>query len=182
MSLIDMKWYALQVQPRCEARVSMTLSTKGYEVFAPMYSRRQKRNGRLVEIHSPLFPTYLFCQYKSMIRHRMVDSPGVVRIVGFGNTPIPIDDVEMSSLQTLYNSGVRAQPWQFIEDGARVRIVTGALKDVEGIFVQSKGAKRVIVNITLLYRSLMVEIDGADIELLASPARKTTNVSAAAGR
>lgn len=182
MSLIDMKWYALQVQPRCESRVSQTLSMKGYEVFSPTYSRRQNQNGRLIQKHTPLFPTYLFCQYNSTIRQRMVDSPGVVRIVGFGNSPVPIDDAEINSIQTLYQSGVRAQPWQFIDDGARVRVVNGALKGVEGIFVQSKGAKRVIVNITLLYRSLMVEIDGADIEVLTNPARKITPARAPVGK
>ena len=173
MSLIDMKWYALKVQPRCEGRASEALAMKGYEVFSPTYSTKHRRNGLLVEKDVPLFPTYLFCRYNRTIPQRIVDSPGIVRFVGFGNSPLPIDDTEIDSIRTLYHSGVRAQPWQFISHGTRVRIVNGALAGVEGIFVQSKGAMRVILTITLLYRSLMVEVDGADIETVTEPKRKT---------
>lgn len=173
MSLIDMKWYALQVQPRCEGRASHALAQKGYEVFSPTYSTKHRRNGLLVQKDVPLFPTYLFCRYNKTIPQRIVDSPGIVRFVGFGNDPVPLDDTEINSIRTLYQSGVRAQPWQFISYGARVRIVNGALKGVEGIFVQTKGAMRVILNISLLYRSLMIEIEGADIEPVTEPKRKT---------
>ena len=173
MSLIDMKWYALQVQPRCEGRASEALSLKGYEVFSPTYSTKRRRNGLLVERDVPLFPTYLFCRYNRTIPQRIVDSPGIVRFIGFGNSPTPIDDTEIDSIRMLYQSGIRAQPWQFISRGTRVRIVNGALKGVEGIFVQSKGAMRVVLNISLLYRALMVEIDGADIETVTEPRRKT---------
>ena len=171
MSLIDMKWYALQVQPRCESRVSTTLSLKGYEVLSPTYSIKQRRNGQLIQKEAPLFPTYLFCRYNQSLPQRIVDSPGIVRFVSFGNTPVPIDDTEINSIRTLYQSGVRAQPWQFIPHGTRVRIVNGALEGVEGIFVESKSAMRVVLNITLLYRSLMIELDGADIETVKVPKR-----------
>lgn len=182
MSLIDMKWYALQVQPRCEGLASQALSMKGYEVFSPTYSTKHRRHGLLVEKNVPLFPTYLFCRYNRTIPQRIVDSPGVVRFIGFGNSPVPIDDTEIDSIRTLYHSGVRAQPWQFISQGTRVRIVNGALEGVEGIFVQGKGAMRVILNISLLYRSLMVEVDGADVETITEPKRKTKPPQRAAAR
>lgn len=166
MSLIDMKWYALQVRPKWEEHASHSLSMKGYHIFSPTYISRKRRRGRVIEARVPIFPTYLFCRYQSTIRQRMIESPGVVRIVGFGDTPASVDDAEINSMQTLYYSCERAQPWHYIQDGTRVRITSGALKGVEGIFVRAKNSSRVVVNITLLQRSLMVEVDGDDLDPL----------------
>jgi hypothetical protein len=45
-------------------------------------------------------------------------------------------------------------------------VVHGALAGLEGIFLESKTQHRVVVSVTLLQRSLAVEIDSADVLLL----------------
>jgi hypothetical protein len=52
-------------------------------------------------------------------------------------------------------------------------VVHGALAGLEGIFLESKTQHRVVVSITLLQRSLAVEIDSADV-LLLRPFRKAS--------
>jgi transcription antitermination factor NusG len=164
VSLIDSRWYALQVWSRHEGQVTSLLAKKGYEIFSPTFTVTGQRRGRAHTRDIPMFPGYVFCQYREGIRERIVDCQNVVRIVGFAGRPAPIDDVEIASIQRLYFSGERAYPWQFITGGQRVRIVSGALKGVEGIFIRGKDRHRVIVSIALLQRSVMVEVGGEHIE------------------
>ena len=168
MSLVDFKWYALQVRPKWEQRVARVLSLKGYTVFAPTFTIRKPGRPRGSDTTAPIFPAYVLCRYEATVAHRMVDSPCVIRLVGYGHTPTPVDDREMASLQLLYASGLPSYPWQYYRRGQRIRVTSGALAGVEGYFVRIKGTDRVIVNLTILQRSIMVEFDGAMVEALPS--------------
>ena len=167
-------WYALQVRLRHEKAVSAALRNKGYEEFLPLYHLRRHWAARIAEIELPLFPGYVFCQFDSSDRRApIVTTPGVIRIVVFGAEPVPVDDREMAVVHEVIDSGIAAEPWPWLAAGQRVRVVHGALAGLEGIFLESKTQHRVVVSITLLQRSLAVEIDSADV-LLLRPFRKAS--------
>jgi transcription antitermination factor NusG len=51
-----------------------------------------------------------------------------------------------------------------LQEGQRVRIVDGPLKGVEGVLVQSKPNKGLLViSVELLRRSVAVEVDGTQV-------------------
>jgi len=50
-------------------------------------------------------------------------------------------------------------PWPFLRIGQRVRVEYGALRDVEGILLQTKGTQRLVLSVSLLQRSVAVEVD-----------------------
>jgi transcription antitermination factor NusG len=54
-----------------------------------------------------------------------------------------------------------ARPWPFLEVGQWVRIDHGAMQDLEGILVAVRKQHRLIVSVTLLERSVAVDIDEA---------------------
>jgi transcription antitermination factor NusG len=72
---------------------------------------------------------------------------------------MPIEEEEIVSLQKIVASGVHAGPWPFMKVGQRIRIVHGALEGVEGLLSALKGTHRLVVSITLLQRSVAVEVD-----------------------
>jgi transcription antitermination factor NusG len=161
------RWYALQVRQRYEKAVSAALRSKGYEEFLPLYRSRRRWATRIAEIDLPLFPGYVFCQFGSSDRRvPIVTTPGVLRIVGFGADPVPVDDREMAAIRDVIDSGIAAEPWPWLAAGQRVRIAHGVLAGLEGIFLESKTQHRVVLSITLLQRSLAVQIDSADVTLL----------------
>jgi transcriptional antiterminator RfaH len=164
--LIHGKWYALQVRPRREVFVQDSLKDKGYEVFFPSAVRRRESAQRVTRAVAPIFPGYLFCQYREEIKCRILETAYVVRLVGLQGMPTPVDDCEMSHLVRVYNQGLPMEPAQYLNEGARVRIRAGPLKDVEGIFVQRRGACRLLLAVTLLCRALSVEVDGVDVEVV----------------
>ena len=97
------------------------------------------------------------------IPFRIVTTPGVVSIVGFGNEPMPVSDSEIEAVRTVLHSGVAAEPCPFLCEGQQIRVINGPLNGVEGILVEKKDASRIVISITMLQRSMSVEIDSESI-------------------
>jgi transcription antitermination factor NusG len=163
-------WFALQVRTRQEASVAQQLNGQGYERFLPLYKLRKRWSDRIKEVNAPLFPGYLFCRFNPQDRLPILKTPGVIQIVGFNNGPTAVDEGEIRSIQTLVTAGVPHQPWPFLAAGDRVRIESGPLLGLEGILVDVKRSHRLVLSVTLLQRSVAVEIDSALIAAV-SPAR-----------
>jgi len=158
---IEYPWFALQVRTRHESGVANYLHGQGYESFLPLYKCRRRWSDRVKEVQTPLFPGYLFCRFDPRDRLPVMKTPGVMQIVGVNRVPVPVDEVEISAIQTLVMSGIPNQPWPFLQVGERVRIESGSLCGFEGILMDFKGTHRLVLSITLLQRSVSVEIDSA---------------------
>jgi transcription antitermination factor NusG len=152
-------WFALQVWSRKEPTVAAQLEGQGFECFLPKYTTVRRWSDRAKELERPLFPGYLFCRFDFENRRSLVMSPGVIQILGFGRKPMPLEDREMAAIQQAVCSGLPRQPWPYLEVGERVRVDQGSLSGLEGILVSLKGHHRVILSITLLQRSIALEID-----------------------
>jgi transcription antitermination factor NusG len=85
--------------------------------------------------------------------------PGVLHFVGIGKAPVAIDDDEITAIQTAVKSGLSAEPWPYLEAGQRVMLEDGPLAGLEGFLVEVRKRYRVVVSVTLLKRSVAVEID-----------------------
>lgn len=155
----DYPWFALHVRACYEKTAAAFLGGKGYQWFLPLYKCRRRWSDRTKEIELPLFPGYLFCRFDIQNRFPILTTPGVLLVVGTGKTPIAIDQAEISAIQTLVESGLSTQPWPFLQIGERVRISYGALNGLEGILLDFKGRQRLVLSVTLLQRSVAVEID-----------------------
>jgi transcription antitermination factor NusG len=137
----------------------MHLQEKGYEVFLPAYVSSRKWSDRVKSLSLPLFPGYLFCRFDVNARLPILITPGVQSIVGVGKTPVSVDEAEISAVHHVLEAGVPAQPWPYVAMGQRVLVEQGPLEGLTGIVVRAKGADRLIVSVSLLMRSVSVEID-----------------------
>jgi transcriptional antiterminator NusG len=162
-------WFALQVRVRREETVADHLVGKGYELFLPLYKNRKLWSDRVKEVDAPLFPGYLFCRFDPLNRLPILKTPWVVRIVGYNHSLVPIDVAEIAAIRTLVSSGLPTQPCPYLGLGDRVRIESGPLRGMEGLLTKFKGNHRLIVSVTLLQRSVAVEIDSA----LVTPVHST---------
>jgi len=156
----QLSWYVLRIQSRLASVASTTLRGKGYEEFLPLYRSRRRWSDRIKEIELPLFPGYLFCRFDVCDRLMpILTTPGVVGIVGAGKTPIPVDDDEIEAVRAILRSGLAAQPWPSLAVGSKVYIERGPLAGLEGIIANTDKVYRLIVSVSLLQRSVAVEID-----------------------
>jgi transcription antitermination factor NusG len=153
------KWFALQVRTRWECSTSVLLEGKGYQTLVPTYKTKKRWNGRMREASSPLFPGYVFCNFDAQKRLPILITPGVLAVVGRGRVPLPVDDAEIDAIEKVMLSGLQAEPWPYLEVGQRIRIEGELLSGLEGILTQFKGHHRIVVSVSLLQRSVALEID-----------------------
>jgi transcriptional antiterminator NusG len=152
-------WFALAVKPRFERAVARTLEMKGYEALLPVYIKQHGYGSHSRDAELPLFPGCVFCHFD--VRHRlpMLTTPGVIQILGDGNIPIPLADSEITSLQTAIQAHLPFQPFPFVHSGQKVRIGSGSLAGIEGIVMSFKQTLRLVISVTQLQKSVLLEID-----------------------
>ena len=153
------EWFALAVKPRFDKAVARTLESKGYEIFLPLYRKHHIYATRAKDSELPLFPGYVFCRFDVLRRLPILTTPGVIQILGIGNVPVPLSEIEIAWLQAAVRAQVPAQPFPFLQAGQRVRIDHGVLAGVEGIVIDFKQSLRLVLSISLLQRSVLLEID-----------------------
>jgi transcription termination/antitermination protein NusG len=156
-------WHAIWTQSHAEQLVFDQLASKGFELFLPrleIWSRR----GNLRRIRSvPMFPGYLFLRHtidkSSYIE--ILKARGVVRILGDRwdrLAVVPASEIE--AIRRVAGAGPAAQPHPYLREGRRVRILRGPLSGVEGILLNQRPDKGLLViSIDLLQRSVAVEVD-----------------------
>jgi transcription antitermination factor NusG len=71
------------------------------------------------------------------------------------------------------------EPHPYLKVGERVRIKAGLMSGVEGILVRKKNEFRFVLTLEAIMRSVAVEVDANDLELVEQPA-KTINLAGAA--
>ena len=169
------QWYALHVRPRFEKHVQTHLEDKGYEVFYPTYSSTRQWSDRVKSLSFPLFPGYVFCRFNVHARLPILITPGVNQVVGSGKTPITVDEAELAAIRRVMQSGVAAQPWPYLKVGETVQIENGPLEGLTGIVTRIKSSERLVVSVSLLMRSVAVELDSHWIKPVSSLIRTAEN-------
>jgi transcription antitermination factor NusG len=152
-------WYAIHTRSKFERVAFTSLSAKGYKAFLPLYRSSRRWSDRSKELDLPLFPGYVFCAFDVQELLPIVTTPGVTSIVCAGKTPVSIPDSEIEAIQTMIRSGLHAQPWPHLAAGTKVVIEKGPLAGIEGIAMSVNKRYRLIVSVSLLQRSVAVEID-----------------------
>jgi len=167
-------WFALQVRSRRESYVASQIRSQGFECLLPTYKSTRKWSDRIKELEQPLFPGYLFCRFDFQNRRPVITTPGVVQIVGCGRMAIPVSNEEIQALQLAMSSGIPKQPWSYLEVGKRVRVNYGTLTGLEGILVSVKGNHRVVLSVSLLQRSVAMEVETSWLSPVKETVRENT--------
>jgi transcription antitermination factor NusG len=163
-------WYAVYAQVRHEGKVYSRLVAKSFECILPQMERWSRRRDRRKKIRVPIFPGYLFVRaaldnYKQV---RILQTPGVVRIISNRDGPLPVPDEQISSLKTLLDSASVLTVHPYLQEGMRVRIANGPLYGCQGILVRKKHEKaRLVVAIDIIQQAVSVELSEGDVEPLS---------------
>jgi transcriptional antiterminator RfaH len=162
-------WYVIQTKPKKEAEAQSYLSTKGIEILSPLMETFTLRTGRTSKELKPLFPGYMFGKFDLDQNYPLVRwARGVKKVLGLGGYPTPIAEevVEIIKERTDAQGIVR------VKDDFRpndvIRIKTGPLKDLVGIFERwVSDSERVRVLLNLIGYQPALEIHYSMIEKVA---------------
>ncbi len=156
-------WYAAYVCANHEKRVGEQFVERAIEHFLPVYETLRRWKDRRVRLHRPLFPGYVFVRIPLQDRLRVLQTPRVVRLVGFNGLPSALPDDEMEALRNGIVHAIHAEPHTYLTVGQRVRITGGPLTGLEGILLRKRANLRVVVSLDLIHRSFVVNVDCADV-------------------
>jgi transcription antitermination factor NusG len=142
--------------------VADQLAAKGFDVFLPKLETWSQRAGRQHLISLPMFPSYLFLRHAIDIASYLEvrKARGLVHILGERWDRLGvIPDAEIEAIHKVVVAGCPIFPHPYLREGQRVRITHGPLAGAEGILVQSKPGKGLLVlSVELLQRSVAVEV------------------------
>jgi len=159
----EQRWYAAYTCANHEKHVAAELGTRDVEHFLPLYSSVRRWKDRRVQLELPLFPGYVFVRLALCNRLRVVQIPSVVRLVGFGGLPTALPDTEMEILRSGLCQRLRAEPHPFLTVGRRVRITGGPFAGLEGVLRRKRNSLRAVVSLSLIQRSVALDVDVADV-------------------
>jgi transcription antitermination factor NusG len=125
-----------------------------------MWSRR---GGVRRAIGVPLFSSYLFLRH-AMDKMGYIEvrkARGLVRILGERWDRLAVvPEAEIAAVQRVVAAQLPVWAHPYLREGQRVRITQGPLAGVEGLLVEGKWHKGLLVlSIDLLQRSVAVEVD-----------------------
>jgi len=163
---LEVRWYAAYTCANHEKRVREQLEQRSLESYLPVYEAVRRWKDRRMRLQLPLFPGYVFVRMALVDRLRVLQVPSVVHLVGFNGHLAALPDAEIEGLKNGLAGGVRADPHPFLTAGRRVRIKAGPLEGREGILLRRKGSLRVVLSIELIQRSIVVDVDVADVQPL----------------
>ena len=163
----DRNWYAVYTIPQHEKSALKQLELREIESFLPVYETvRVWKNRQRMKLTLPLFPTYLFVHINSSERARVLQSPGVLQIVGnSGCAYIPDSEVEF------LRSGFcrqRIEPYHDLVIGEKVRIKGGVMQGLQGTLVRKNNSMRFVLTVELINQHAAIQVDAEDLEQIVA--------------
>jgi len=160
----ERKWYAVYTLPQNERSVVKHLDMREIESFLPTCeSTRVWKNRQRVKIIQALFPTYLFVKIHTTEKSKVLQSPGVLKIVGNCQGPLPLPESEIEFLRSDF-CRERVEPYRELVVGQKVRIKHGSMEGVEGVLVRKKSSLRFVLTLELINQHAAVEVAGEELE------------------
>jgi transcription antitermination factor NusG len=164
----ETRWYAAYTMARHEKRVALQLEERSVEHFLPLYGSIRRWKDRRVTLYLPLFPGYVFVRVALRDRLAVLQVPGVARLVGFNGRPCALPDSDIDAMQGCLARKIQLKPHPYLQIGRRVRVGKGPLQGLQGILVRKKNGTRFVISLDLIMRSVMIEVDGSEVDSLLS--------------
>ena len=158
-----LRWYAVYTCANHEKRVAQQFSSYSVEHFLPQYQALRRWKDRKVQLALPLFPGYLFVHLAAQDRLRVLQVPGVVRLVGFNGSPTPMPEEDIHRVREFMGQGWRVEPHPYLQTGRRACVVRGPLAGMKGIVLRRKNRTRLVLSFDLIQRSMAIELDEIDL-------------------
>ena len=160
------QWYAGQTCSRHEKSVTKQMDRLGIENFLPCYEKISRWKDRRVRLRLPLFPGYVFVRIALKDQLKVLQVPGIVRLVSFSGHPTAIPEQEILGLKRGLSSGVSVKPYPYLKAGQLVVVRSGPLAGLSGQLVRRKLKDRIVISLDSIMQSFIAEVSLDDIEII----------------
>ena len=162
----SLKWLTVYTKPRHEKKVAQKLRDKNFKVYLPLIRKKSQWSDRKSWVEFPLFKSYLFV--KTEIKNSLIitNTPGLIKIIRFGNDMAVIKDKKIKALKLMLNGGYNPLPTDYFIKGDPVIVKDGPLKGIEGEVKRVDENDRLILRIDSIQNSLSIKINRAYLKKL----------------
>ena len=164
-----MRWYAVYVKSRYEKKTAKLLEDRHIEVYLPLLNRLKQWSDRKKMVEEPLFKSYIFVRTDLKNYYDILNTPGIVRFIGFEGRPAPVPDNQIVAVKQFvgeYDDACDYDELQNLSEGQMVEIVYGEMRGLIGRLVSLQGKKRLIVDIESVGRSIPINISRSQVRSL----------------
>jgi transcriptional antiterminator RfaH len=157
------RWYVIHTHPKQEDRAGSNLRVLGIPIFEPKIRDRRYNQFSITPTYvtKPLFPRYIFAQFKVHdLYHKVRFTRGVYSVVSFGEGPTPIAEEVIMLIRSNVKEDGFVRIDEEIKPGDRVMIKDGPLKNLAGIFEREmKDTDRIRVLLESVSYQAHIEIE-----------------------
>jgi len=157
----EKKWHALYVASRQEKNAARLLSDKGIEAYVPIVKTMKQWSDRKKMVELPLLNGYVFVHISPAENDKALQTKGVVNFVRSEGKTAVIRVIEIDRLKQLVELGYQMEVNGIknnYKEGAKVKIISGALKNIEGFVVENKEGKFIDVLLESIGQSIRVKL------------------------
>jgi transcriptional antiterminator RfaH len=157
------QWYVIHTHPKQEDRAGSNLRVLGVPIFTPKIRERRYNQFTIIPSYvvKPLFPRYIFAQFKiNDLYHKVRFTRGVYSVVSFGEGPTSIDEDIIALIQSNIKQDGFVRIDEEIKPGDRIMVKDGPLKNFAGIFEREmKAPDRIRILLETVSYQAHVEIE-----------------------
>ena len=161
-------WWVAHVASRQEKVLARFLHERSIPFYLPQAEKKKKRDGRNFTSYLPLFPGYVFIRGGRDARGQALRSNVIAAAIDV------IDQetlaTELGQIAELQRSGAMLVPYTEIAPGDPVKITEGVFKGYIGTVVREKGTLRLLVTISLIRQSVLVDVSRDGVAPAPDPA------------
>jgi hypothetical protein len=164
----DERWTVLHTRSRREKQVARICAFFGVRHYLPLRERWTGTSRRRLYA-VPIFPSYVFACLTSRTRFEILRTGTIANLIPVAHPRTLL--AELQEVRTALAAGAALAPGPALPRGARVRVVRGPLAGVEGCVQDARrrrGRERLVLNVSILGQSAIVEIDPWDLERVHS--------------
>jgi transcription antitermination factor NusG len=156
-------WFACYTRARHEKQVEVLLQQRGFESYLPLIPRVRQWRDRKKLVQFPLFPSYVFGRFALKQLHSILTTPGVSTVVRANGHPAPIPEHDIENVQrfalAIIETGIEPDPRPFLVEGQWVKVIDGPFEGVEGVVIEERGRKRVLIGVEAVGQGFEIDID-----------------------
>jgi transcription antitermination factor NusG len=159
-------WYAVQTLYRHEQRIAGDLAMKGFTTYLPLIRETRQWTDRKKVIAVPAFSGYIFVRHDASLasRVRLLETTGVLRLLGDNHSPVPIPDIEVESLRRMLESNMTCTRCDYLAIGSLVQVKSGVLAGVRGRLSRVNSSLRLVLSVSTVSQAISVEVAPDDVE------------------
>ncbi len=169
MTEMDREWFAIRSKPHKETLAQINFERQGFSVFLPTIQKTVRHARQTKSVVRPFFPGYLFLHLSELEQNwpTISSTRGVLNPVKFGDRYPVVPDVVIEELKNRIDTNGHVplvEEYVRIKKGQAVKVVSGELEGLYGMFQCVRGEDRAIVLLDFLRRATTATVPLASIE------------------